>query len=106
MVTVGYGDVYPVSYLGRATVCIAIFWGGVTLSMAVLELDRSLRLTNKDIGLMKTIIIKKKACRCIALTYKLKYCISVHGWDHPRSEALHNELLRSLKVFKKERLAL
>lgn len=48
MTTVGYGDRVPVSLCARAVVCLAIFWGGISLSLTFVTLGSFLKLKAKE----------------------------------------------------------
>ena len=45
MTTVGFGDFYPRSYFGRITIIIACFVGIFIVSMTMVSLTKSKRLT-------------------------------------------------------------
>lgn len=70
MVTVGYGDVYPSSYLGRTVVVLGAFWGACTLSMVVVELDKQLRLTKREYAVYSIVELSKPAAKCVSLAFK------------------------------------
>lgn len=61
MSTVGYGDFYPVTHLGRLIDVIACFWGTFLVSMMVLSLSISSELTPQERKAYD--IIKKKEAK-------------------------------------------
>ena len=48
MATVGYGDFWPTSYLGRIVGMISCFWGVFTLSTMVVILNNLLEFTEEE----------------------------------------------------------
>lgn len=47
MTTVGYGDIYPITHLGRLTTVLACIWGMFIMSMIIVALTNIITL-NKD----------------------------------------------------------
>ena len=48
MTTVGYGDFYPRTYLGRFTIVISCFWGIFLISLMVVTLTNSILFSNEE----------------------------------------------------------
>jgi hypothetical protein len=48
MATLGYGDYWPTSYLGRIVGMISCFWGVFTLSTMVVILNNLLEFSNSE----------------------------------------------------------
>ena len=48
MTTVGYGDIFPVTVLGRTVATMATIWAGVVLSLMFVGICNLLELTNKE----------------------------------------------------------
>ena len=61
MATVGYGDFYPITHLGRSIDVIACFWGTFLISLMVLSLSISSELTPQEHKAYD--IIKKKEAK-------------------------------------------
>jgi Ion channel len=48
MTTVGYGDIYPVTHLGRLTTIFACIWGMFIISMIIVTLTSIITLSNEE----------------------------------------------------------
>lgn len=48
MTTVGYGDIYPVTHLGRLTTILACIWGMFIMSMIIVTLTNIITLTKEE----------------------------------------------------------
>ena len=48
MMTVGFGDYYPRTHLGRAICIVACFWGVIIVSMMVVTLTNATTLSQKE----------------------------------------------------------
>lgn len=60
--TVGYGEMYPVSFFGRATACLMTFWGVFINSMIVVVITDVLKLSFHEqhaFDMMKRLILKR-----------------------------------------------
>ena len=53
MTTVGYGDFYPVTYMGRMVVTIASLWGAFLTSMFVVALSNLIAFDKKEERVIK-----------------------------------------------------
>jgi len=79
MATIGYGDIYPVTMLGRWVIIIACIWGVFLLSMFVVTLNNITQLTQEESRAYEEIIrrdkiksiLKKDAEKMIQLFLKL-----------------------------------
>ena len=45
MATIGYGDIYPSTNLGRTVAIFCAFWGAFAFSMLVVTLEKTFTLT-------------------------------------------------------------
>ena len=48
MTTVGYGDIFPVSPLGRVTGVIIALWGGLLTSLMIVTVERILEMSSPE----------------------------------------------------------
>jgi potassium intermediate/small conductance calcium-activated channel subfamily N protein 2 len=48
MTTVGYGDIFPVTHLGRLTTILACIWGMFIMSMIIVTLTNIITLTSEE----------------------------------------------------------
>jgi potassium intermediate/small conductance calcium-activated channel subfamily N protein 2 len=48
MTTVGYGDIFPVTHLGRLTTILACIWGMFIMSMIIVTLTNIITLTTEE----------------------------------------------------------
>lgn len=79
MATIGYGDIYPVTMLGRFVIIVACIWGVFLLSMFVVTLNNITQLTKEESHAYEEIIrrdkikntLKKDAMKIIQLLLKL-----------------------------------
>lgn len=60
MTTIGYGDIYPRTHLGRITCIVACIWGVFILSLFVVALTNTTEFTQKEEQVYDA-IIKNKA---------------------------------------------
>lgn len=56
MTTVGYGDFYPKTYLGRAVGIFACFWGTFLISLIVVSLTISFDFTINEKNLYQNAV--------------------------------------------------
>lgn len=76
MTTVGYGDTYPITHLGRLVVAISAIYGGVILSFTFLTMQNLLNLNSNEKVVLNEILIKSAATQ--AITSALYYNNSKH----------------------------
>lgn len=81
MTTVGYGDFYPKTYLGRIVGYAAAFVGVALESLAILCVQRFLRPTISQWSaylvlksLRQKAVLKKRATEVLVATYRLRHC--------------------------------
>ena len=79
MATIGYGDIYPITFLGRIVMIVACIWGVFLLSMFVVTLNNITQLTKEENSAYEEIIkhdkikntLSKDARKIISLFIKL-----------------------------------
>ncbi|OMJ92110.1 hypothetical protein SteCoe_5215 [Stentor coeruleus] len=62
MTTVGYGDTFAISILGRLMVILSIFWGGIILSLTFVTVGQVLQLKQNE---KRAIIVGREAANAI-----------------------------------------
>ena len=65
MTTVGYGDTFPYTNLGRVIVACSAFWGGIILSLTFSTMSSFLQLKTNEQKALNNIIITGVACDAI-----------------------------------------
>lgn len=65
MTTVGYGDTFPTSILGRTMVVFSIFWGGIILSLTFVTVGGVLQLKENEKKAYNAIILGRHAAGAI-----------------------------------------
>lgn len=65
MTTVGYGDTYAISTLGRLMVVLSIFWGGIILSLTFVTVGQVLQLKQNEKRAYNAIIVGREAANAI-----------------------------------------
>lgn len=65
MLTIGYGDYFPVSLLGRIAACLTIFWGGIILSMTFSTVGSFIKLNKLETCAYREISILKDSFNVI-----------------------------------------
>ena len=58
--TVGYGDYFPVTWTGRATVVITVIFGQLFSAIVIGLVNNSLQLTNQDVAVLDFLKNKEK----------------------------------------------
>lgn len=66
MTTVGYGDTFPYTNLGRLVVAAGAFWGGIILSLTFSTMSTFLQLKSNEQKALNSIIISGVACDAIS----------------------------------------
>jgi hypothetical protein len=113
MTTVGYGDFFPRTHMGRFVVVLACFWGVFLVSMMVVTLtvsseftkgesrayDILFRLNAKELAKKRASYVIKSALQLFVIQRKYK--------DHPDYNNMHivksNELSNHLDAFRIQR---
>jgi hypothetical protein len=65
MTTVGYGDTFPASILGRTMVVFSIFWGGIILSLTFVTVGSVLQLKENERKAYNAIVMGREAACAI-----------------------------------------
>ena len=95
--TIGYGDYYAVSTLGRIVVVFSLFWGLIIESLTFVSIGSILQLKTNEVSAYKAITIGRKAAMAISgalFNGKHKYS-TYNGWNKVRN--LLNHFLRQKK---------
>ena len=79
ILTVGYGDYYPISNMGRFVIVIASFWGVFLLSLFVAILDNSFAFTSSEVKSFDILVrlqhkdkIRDVAASILGSVYRIK----------------------------------
>ncbi|OMJ75652.1 hypothetical protein SteCoe_25178 [Stentor coeruleus] len=65
MTTVGYGDTFAISILGRIMIILSIFWGGIILSLTFVTVGQVLKMNLNEIRAYNSIILGRAAADTI-----------------------------------------
>ena len=91
MTTVGYGDIYPVTMIGRIFGCIAALWGGVVLSMIFATAQAFLTLGENERKAYTSILLSSAAAKAILRTLQYhqfpghRHAVKdIYDWDKVR----------------------
>lgn len=109
MATIGYGDIYPVTMIGRIVIIVACIWGIFLLSMFVVTLNNISQLTKEEQEAYEEIIrsdkikknLKKDAEKIIKLFIKLH--LTKNKKDIKKKMLFRMDLLGLIKRFKIKR---
>lgn len=66
MTTVGYGDTFPYTNIGRLVVAASAFWGGIILSLTFSTMSTFLQLKSNEQKALNSILITSVACDAIS----------------------------------------
>lgn len=71
--TVGYGDYFPVSPIGKIISIITAFWGGFIISLMIVSVQGIFSLSTKEQRAFHNLVLVKKAARTLvsALRYNV-----------------------------------
>lgn len=79
MLTIGYGDVFPKSHMGRLIGIVIATWGSFYVSLFVVALNNILEFESseqKSYMLLSRLLskedLKLEAARCLSAAYRLK----------------------------------
>lgn len=79
MLTIGYGDVYPMSHMGRLIGIVIAIWGSFYVSLFVVALNNILEFESpekKAFMLLQRLLAKEdlrvEAAKCLGAAYRLK----------------------------------
>lgn len=81
MATIGYGDIYPITFMGRVVVIIACIWGIFILSLFVVSLNNIIQLSKEETLAYEEItrenkiklVLHKDAAKIIVILLKLNF---------------------------------
>ena len=85
MTTVGYGDLYPETTLGRLIIVFAALWGGVVLAIVFASMGSFLEFSNKEQGAYDSITVSKAAGDAITTAFKF----------HKETAGMHSNKMKS-----------
>jgi hypothetical protein len=96
MTTVGYGDMFAISFLGRTMVVLSIFWGGIILSLTFVTVGQVLKMSLNEVRAYNSVILRRAAADTIGT------CIKTAKFDTRNNEnwEVAKRKLRSFLVLK------
>jgi Ion channel len=114
MTTVGYGDFYPRTHLGRSVTLIACFWGVFLISMMIVTLTESSEFSKgetKAFELLSRIKKKEEAKKTAAKAIYLALRVNIYTKNSKKDSSCErkkkifkDQLKRTLNEFKLEQL--
>lgn len=94
MATVGFGDVVPVSHIGRFVVMVTSIWGAFVFTLVIVAFSMIFNLNPTQKKAMHHLIVTRKAAHTIANTWRYYRAkrIKEGNYDHdpltPRREMM------------------
>ena len=88
MTTVGYGDTFPYTNLGRFIVALSAFWGGIILSLTFSTMSSFLQLKPNEQKALNNIIITDVACEAISTVISSKKKDEKNLWGKARERLI------------------
>ena len=73
MTTVGYGDVYPITFFGRIVTGVSAFWGGIIMSMTFVSLQSLFVLKNNEAKAYSLLNQAEAAANAIGAAFDFEY---------------------------------
>jgi tellurite resistance protein TehA-like permease len=70
MATVGFGDVVPVSHIGRFIIMLAAIWGAFILTLVIVAFSMIFNLNATQKKAMHHLLVTRKAASTIASTWR------------------------------------
>jgi hypothetical protein len=92
MATVGYGDYWPLSYLGRIVGMISCFWGVFTLSTMVVILNNLLEFSEPEQKSYDLLMKMKRKDELKASTVSVILSAQRHKFERSRDDINYNNL--------------
>lgn len=101
MTTVGYGDTIITSNLARLVTCLAIFWGGIILSLTFVTLGSFLKLKKNEETAFRAISVARESVEMIENSFCKKKGISgrSNGWDFLMEKVKINAIIKRKLIF-------
>lgn len=96
MTTVGYGDTFASSIIGRLVVVFSIFWGGIILSLTFVTVGGVLQLKNNEKKAYESINV----CRNAADAINLAVALNQH---QDKSKSTWGRVSEKLRMFSEKR---
>jgi potassium intermediate/small conductance calcium-activated channel subfamily N protein 2 len=110
MTTVGYGDFFPTTHLGRLIIIISCFWGVFLVSMMVVTLNDSSKFSpgeKRSFDLLSRLKAKKRASRAAANLVLLSLRYNIFKQKNRRAQdyeelrlVKYGEIMHSLQMFR------
>jgi hypothetical protein len=103
MLTVGYGDFYPISILGRFIVVIACFWGNFLTSLMVSALNVSVELNSRELNVYENLKAAKfEISYGITATKYIQACLRYYWLERNGNEDRRDKhyLRKKCQLFK------
>lgn len=101
MATVGYGDYWPTSYLGKIVGMISCFWGVFTLSTMVVILNNLLEFTEGERKSFDLLMKMKFKDQLKASTVNVIISAQRHKFERSRDEIDYTRLSTAYTMFRK-----
>jgi len=101
MATVGYGDFWPTSYLGRIVGMISCFWGVFTLSTMVVILNNLLMFSEPEQKSYDLLMKMKRKDELKASTVSVILSAQRHKFERSRDDINYNNLNAAYTQFRK-----
>jgi len=101
MATVGYGDYWPLSYLGRIVGMISCFWGVFTLSTMVVILNNLLEFSEPEQKSYDLLMKMKRKDELKASTVSVILSAQRHKFERSRDDINYNNLNAAYTQFRK-----
>jgi len=101
MSTVGYGDFWPTSNLGRIVGMISCFWGVFTLSTMVVILNNLLEFTEEEQKSYDLLMKMKRKDELKASTVSVILSAQRHKFERSRDDINYNNLNAAYTHFRK-----
>ncbi len=106
MTTVGYGEIYPSSILGRVFTIMAVIWGAFNMSMIIVTLTNQISFNSEEeqayneiCDLDEVVVNKKKEDAAVLIQAMFRYVYSKGDVKHVRPPADFKTRLRTRLEF-------
>ena len=101
MATVGYGDYFPLSYMGRINGMVSCFWGVFTLSTMVVILNNLLEFSEGEQKSYDLLLKMKRKDELKASTVSVILSAQRHKFERSRDDINYANLSAAYTMFRK-----